>query len=408
MNFAILGKTPALSVAELAAVLTRDGFKHQFKRVTAKAAIFEAEKFTADGAFWDQFGGLVKAGSIIRNFPAGVEAKELVDVLAEFLATKAPSGKIHFGVSLYALDSSQKPGPLFARLATQLKAELLARGRGARHVVSREPELSAVTVKRNRLLTHGSEFCVFCDRENIFLGATEWVQDYREFAEREFSRPEIDAKAGMLPVKLARAMVNLSDAPKNKKILDPFCGSGTVLTEALSLGYTKVAGSDVAEEAVEQTRKNTAWLIERNKLKAETEILIAPAETLSSYFKPGSIAAIVTEPYLGPPLRGRETAEELEEVETELLAIYKDAFREFAKVLAADGRVVFAFPILPGGRELAAILLPEIQQLGFAVALLVPERWSHAPGLTFSQAGGIIYARPGQKVRREILCFKRA
>ena len=47
--------------------------------------------------------------------------------------------------------------------------------------------------------------------------------------------------------KLARCMVNLSRAQKNKLLLDPFCGVGGILLEAASIGC-KVIGCDVSKK----------------------------------------------------------------------------------------------------------------------------------------------------------------
>ena len=61
-------------------------------------------------------------------------------------------------------------------------------------------------------------------------------------------KPYRDMRRGMLPPKLARSLVNLAigaKSPSDMTILDPFCGTGTVLMEAMLLG-THVVGTDLA------------------------------------------------------------------------------------------------------------------------------------------------------------------
>ncbi len=58
-----------------------------------------------------------------------------------------------------------------------------------------------------------------------------------------------------LPPRLARAMVNLAEAPLGGTVLDPFCGTGSILLEASHLGY-RVTGADVDAEMVRGTLQN--------------------------------------------------------------------------------------------------------------------------------------------------------
>ncbi len=52
-----------------------------------------------------------------------------------------------------------------------------------------------------------------------------------------------------LPAKLSRVMVNLAAVPRSMEIVDPFCGSGSILLEAAKLGHP-VIGYDIDKKAV--------------------------------------------------------------------------------------------------------------------------------------------------------------
>lgn len=60
-----------------------------------------------------------------------------------------------------------------------------------------------------------------------------------------------------LPWKLARTMVNLSSLNENQVVCDPFCGTGTILLEAESMGIRSI-GIDFDNKMCEITRKNLA------------------------------------------------------------------------------------------------------------------------------------------------------
>ena len=103
----------------------------------------------------------------------------------------------------------------------------------------------------NKVLEKGGELVVFVRSDTTFdLGRTETVQDFKTYRLRDIGRPRRNAKRGMLPPKLARMMINIASPKHNDTILDPFCGSGTIIHEAFLLGYKNIIGSDISEKAV--------------------------------------------------------------------------------------------------------------------------------------------------------------
>lgn len=49
-------------------------------------------------------------------------------------------------------------------------------------------------------------------------------------------------------------------------ILDPFCGSGTILTEAMLINYKNLIGADISPKAINDTKKNIEWIIRNYEL----------------------------------------------------------------------------------------------------------------------------------------------
>jgi tRNA (guanine10-N2)-dimethyltransferase len=81
-----------------------------------------------------------------------------------------------------------------------------------------------------------------------------------------WKRPSFEArKAHQLPTlhpvalhpKLARAMVNLVNAPIGSLILDPFCGTGGILIEAALIGY-RAKGYEILATVCKKARANIA------------------------------------------------------------------------------------------------------------------------------------------------------
>src|SRR6185503_10002944 len=103
------------------------------------------------------------------------------------------------------------------------------------------------------------------------LAQTLFVQDIEAYGARDQARPARDARVGMLPPKLAQIMLNLSAGPLRAsaeelarlRVLDPFCGTGVILQEALLMGYS-VLGTDIDERMVDYSRRNIKWLFQKN------------------------------------------------------------------------------------------------------------------------------------------------
>ena len=87
-------------------------------------------------------------------------------------------------------------------------------------------------------------FLVVATQEEVWLGEV--------LSESDGSWNEHSQKAHLysssLPTRLARAMVNLVAAPGDR-IIDPCCGSGTILIEALSIGV-EALGCDINDKLV--------------------------------------------------------------------------------------------------------------------------------------------------------------
>ncbi|KKQ55981.1 MAG: hypothetical protein US74_C0020G0017 [Parcubacteria group bacterium GW2011_GWA2_38_13] len=246
----ILGNNFELSLAELRAVLPRANFLIDGKTY----AQFDIEDEIDCTKLLRQLGGTIKIGRIISD----KVSKE--NIIEDLLSTDSGK-KIVFGISEYyarvkSMDLKYKTKT--QRLGMEIKKELKEGGRSVRFVVSRDPVLSSVVIAKNKC----QEYMIL---DNTILAKTCAVQEFEEYGMRDFGRPARDAKSGMLPPKLSKIMINLSQAKHDDIMLDPFCGSGTILQEAIVLGFKNVIGCDISEKAVSDSQKNIEWL--KNELR---------------------------------------------------------------------------------------------------------------------------------------------
>lgn len=427
--FFILGREPAISLAEIFAILSREfGTKitqtaERSVKISTEALILELPSSTNLPQLMDQLGGTIKIGIIEKNTPHDAKIKDLAPLIAATIQEQpniASFSKVHFGVSIYrGSDGEEKTIRELQKaksLGMEVKRMLKEKGHKTRWVTSAEPILSSVIVETNKLLREGNEIVLITHKDQIEIGYTIAVQPFRELEKRDFTRPGRDAKSGMLPPKLARMLVNLTAAPRNATLLDPFCGSGTVLAEALLLGYSKVLGADIDPLAIKNTQQNLEWLTAKQIIpKTDTAKNIRVIESditdLTKQIDENSIDAIATEMYLGPPQKGNEPREKLEDIHRKLTPMFESMLRTFNLLLKKDGRAIIAFPLFRYKNEvLHAPILKEVETYGYALIaplpemLIIPKSFSNEFGIPGKT---LIYGRDNQRVWREIAIIRK-
>jgi tRNA G10 N-methylase Trm11 len=357
-----------------------------------------------------RLGGTVKFGQILDEL-SEISAEELAKILQNFSAKK-----IYFGFSFYKLGEEvdaarfKKTSQKIKNLAMPIKKLLSEIKVQARWVVSKETNLSSVVVKKNKLLSEaGAEIVFLVGKEKIYLGKTLAVQEFEELSFRDYGRPTRSMRVGLMPPKLAKIMLNLARVDKDAAILDPFCGFATILEEALLWGYGNLTGADINAEVLAGAKVNLEWLEKNYELEIKNyELLETDVRKISKKLSPSSVDAIVTEPYLGPPLHGNESSERISQIIKELSELYLAAFREFKKILSPNGKIVILFPVIhTEKKDFFLPIIDEIKKIGFAPADLLPKELKKYSFLKITPRNSIIYFRPDQLVWREIFVFKR-
>src|SRR3990167_688249 len=407
----IFGSNPQISLTELEAVAGAGALKS----ISREYAIAELPDDADIPALQNRLGGTVKIGQIAGRVKENesrtitlqprIDARgismvrdELVGVLKNILEKE---NKFIFGISAYSVEGGVNIKAIQAKMKNiglSLKKEFKASGRRSRFAVSREDNLSSVAVVKNKLLTDGMEFLVLAGANELILGKTLTVQDFAKYNLRDYGRPVPSPRSGMLPPKLAQMMINISKIQKNQTVLDPFCGSGTILQEAANLGIENLIGADCDARAIDDTKKNMAWFQDEFKIRPRfLNIFQCDARELSQKIQTNSIDAIIAEPYLGPPLTGREPFFIIQKNRDELEILYAAAFQEFAKILKSGGAVAFIFPRFQKNNEILEIRnLDQIKKCGFTIQ-----------PLSQSRRGSVIYQKDIQHLAREIFVFRK-
>ncbi len=289
-----LGNHPSLSVAELLSVFPENKTGSILSR---EIFLIDLPKEINAEELIKKLGGTIKIGLIKEKLTDLSFAKILAESI-KIIDDKKVDTKYHFGISVYGhLKINTK------KLGMEIKRHLKEKKKSCRWVSGKEDVLSSVIVEQNKLIRSGVEIVFFKDSQTneFYIGQTLAVQPFKELSYRDYGRPTRDDYSGMLPPKLAQIIINLAQADKNETLLDPFCGSGTVLAEAALMGYKNLIGSDISKKATNDTQVNLNWLQKKFKLSNfNLQLYTLDAVNLLAKIKTNSIGAIITETYLGP------------------------------------------------------------------------------------------------------------
>lgn len=413
----ILGRVYTLSLAEVLSVLDSQNVVYKILACSPEVLVIETEKSLTTADLQARLGGVIKIIRLFDTFQKkGKEVPSQV-LMGYFNFKKIKeyfqdyTGKKQFGVSVYSLDPETKHRDEGQRIAFLIKKVLQEQAQSVRAVIPQFPAqaLSSVQVTENQILNKGAEIVVICGNQRMFVGKTVSVQNYEDYGRRDYQRPARDEKVGMVPPKVAQTMLNLALPLKPLDyVLDPFCGSGTVLQEAMLMGY-RALGSDLSPEMIENSEKNLEWFRNRYHVAPNRyRVFQSHAAEISVMLPQFPVAAIVTEGTLGPIYGRLPKKPEMDANFKALHKLYDQVFKEFKKFLKEGSKVVMSLPaykISPTAYE----FMPNLDfatQNGYTVQSLLPEHLAAKYRfLKLTERKSAVYDRNDQVVAREIIVF---
>jgi tRNA G10 N-methylase Trm11 len=370
----ILGRQPALGLAELESLYGTDTVQ---PTAGTPAATLDVPAEQID---FDRLGGSMKFGKllIVLDTTDWRDIEQFLVGATPHQAAQLNEGKLTIGISAYGLKVSPA-----AIQATGLKIKKAVRksGRSVRLVPNKDIELNTAQVLHNHLTgDHGWELLLVRDGRRTILAQTLRVQDIESYTVRDRERPKRDARVGMLPPKLAQILINLAvgrltlgttadymeeDVGKTVKttpakdskqavepapapesaipttILDPFCGTGVVLQEALLTGYAAY-GTDIDPRMIEYTKENIEWL-KHSFAFGDIDVTIEIGDaTTHRWTHP--FTHVASETYLGRPFTSLPAPDILHQTVSECSLIIKKFLKNIGGQIPAGTRLCLAVP----------------------------------------------------------------
>ena len=432
MYITLLGRQPEISLAELAAVFGADCVN----RISQQFAEVQTSQFDIT-----TLGGTIKYAEVITELPASRTDKTSLLAASRFITQHYQAKWAHsphkttLGLSAYNLAVATRD---IQKTGLILKSSLKKSGTSLRLIPNDQPVLSTATAHNNKLGSSPYKvelLLVKTTDRRLIIAESRGVQNITAYTRRDRHRPRRDAFVGMLPPKLAQIMLNLAlgagsltgqrscgnsvagsvsslsdksmvlrtalpDAFDLEEtagsraavtILDPFCGTGTVLQEALLAGYD-VVGTDLSQKMVDYTTENLSWL--QSTFTAPGNVIDIHQADATTHRWPSSkhLTAVVCETYLGQPFSAPPAPQKLAAVVGNCNHIITGFLTNIRLQLAPNTPLCIAVPAWydASGRATHLPLIKNLQQLGYY-------QLDHTP---------LIYRRPDQIVARELLILR--
>jgi len=394
----ILGRQPALGLAELEALF---GAAH-VQPIAGKYALVK----TDSAPNFDRLGGSIKTGRVLASLPS-TDWDKLVNFVGRQLPdhlSHIPDGKVQFGISAY--DVHVTPSRINSS-TLELKKIIKQTGRSVRIVANTDTALSSAQTLHNRLTgDRGVELMLVRDGSSTIIAEAVHVQNIESYTRRDRERPMRDAYVGMLPPKLAQIIINLAagqvrnkkqetrnTAEKSPVVLDPFCGTGVILQEALLMHYP-VYGCDLDERMVRYTRDNINWLQGATGAVHAWHLERGDA-TNHKWRQPIDIVA--SETYLGTPLKTLPAPVELDKIMNSCDTLHRAFLQNLAPQIASGTPLCLAVPAWRVGKSFLHLpFIDDLAAIGYNRIDFKHVRHSE-----------LLYHRESQLVARELLVLTR-
>ncbi len=367
----VLGRDNELSKLELESVLETKGIKYRITDESKTVVVVDCDELNPK--IINDFGGIISIAQVISN---SSRIDQIEDSLSKAELYNGTKNKIEYYIDSFSTN-------LLSFVEDYLKDYFKSISVKALYRKESEP----TKLINKDILENGVSIIVFKN----YIGKIIAITNPKELKKRDLGRPEVDYMK-VISLRLAKIMVNISKVKENGTLLDPFCGSGTVLQEALLKGIN-VIGVDSDEESIKQAEKNTAWVVKEYNLKNKFQIINYDCRKLTDKIKENSVDAVVSEPYMGPYIRKLPNMIEARDLVLELSNLYDTLFSGLKKVVKKGGRVV--------------IIIPKIRTKENKIAFIDFKTIAEKNGFNLD-AKPIPYGYKENKILREIFVLEKA
>jgi len=317
----IAGRNVDLSVEEIRSFLRKERINFRIVSKFNNGILIETQRIVRNVI--DRLGGTISIGEVL----AEGDAKKIIEILDTKQLYNVKKNKLNYAV--YDFNGKE-----FERISFYLKNRFRLEGLKAteKKLTGRvNLQYGGEVLKASSNLIDEQYFLF----ENSFGKIIE-ESDYEKIEKRDMGKPVRRNELSISP-RLAKILINLSQVKSGETLLDPFCGIGTILQEAL-LQNIDVIGIDKDKKAIDCSELNLKWF---NFPKGNYKLINADSSTFVPDY---NVEAIVTEPDLGELQRKIPSETKAKEIAKNFETLIVKVLKNLKKNVR--GRIVFTAPLI--------------------------------------------------------------
>src|SRR3989344_7678069 len=281
--FFILGRKVSLSVAEILSYFSEKENKIEIHSQKENIIILEFSR-KINSNIVNELGGTIAFGEILAE---GTKSSIIKQIEKTFIYN---GKKNNITYSLIDYSSIEIKERISSYLKDRFKAERLkASEKKTAKTMKLQDSTEIINIPSRNIIDEN--YMVYEKENEVLLGKVLEFYNSRELEKRDMSKPIRRNELAISP-RLAKILISLSKIKEGETLLDPFCGVGVILEEALHKKI-KVVGIDKDYEAIKGAEKNLSFY---GFPKVNYKLLCEDSKTAKINSK---ISAVATEPHLG-------------------------------------------------------------------------------------------------------------
>ncbi len=329
----VLGRNVELSKAEIFSYFEKNQMNIKKFDLQRNALVIETDSKINFNKIIKELGGTTSVGEVYCS--GGLEdVFEYVDKNEIYMESEP---KFIYSILNFAGRSASEK--LYSIIKNKFKRERL-RGvfKRVRKTIEKQDKTFAIG-SPTKISKMDKTYFIFKGKEYHF-GIIKGVCDSKEIEMRDMEKPVRRAELAISP-RLSKILINLSQVKRNGVLLDPFCGIGTILQEAL-LQNINVIGIDLDESAINGAKKNVFWLNKRYNIKSDYTISCGDSRKARLKIVDG----VATEPSLGVLLKRIPDYRKANKMIYEFENLIVDVLNNIKKFIKKGGKISFTAPTI--------------------------------------------------------------
>jgi len=353
--FFVLGRNPILSKAEIFSYFEKENISLKESSLKSNGLVVDVDKEVNLKEMMRELGGTIAVGKVL--FSGNIEnlKKEIKNKPIYF----GRENKVIYSLLDYAREEISSE-VLDAMKDNFSKERLKARYKGVSGTI--KMQTGEVTQgSPEKIMLRDMNYFLFEDNKLNF-GYLEESYDSAEAEKKDMEKPYRRESLAISP-RLARILINLSQVKRKGLLLDPFCGIGVIVSEAL-LDDINIIGVDIDKDATESAKKNIEWL--RNKYKLESKSIIINKD--SREVRIDKADGIATEPSLGELMTRNPQREKAQQIINTFENLMIEVLNNVKKGLKRDSKIAFSAPLIKSQSGRVSCNVERIcEETGFSV-----------------------------------------